>query len=47
MGAMKPGPRPGGSVTNARKVPACGEAVNDELHTARGGPLEAAGRPRY
>jgi len=25
-------------VTNARKVPACGEAVNDGLHTARGAP---------
>ena len=34
-GAMKPGSRPSRSVTNVRKVPACGEAVNDGLHTAR------------
>ena len=33
-GAIKAGSRPSRSVTNARKVPACGEAVNDGLHTA-------------
>jgi len=34
-------------VTNARKVPACGEAVNDGLHTARGASLGSrSGRGR-
>jgi len=33
-------------VTNARKVPACGEAVNDGLHTARRVPGAAGPAPR-
>jgi len=32
-------------VTNARKVPACGEAVNDSLHTALRVPAQPV-RPR-
>jgi hypothetical protein len=35
MGAIKAGSRSSRSATNARKVPAGGEAVNDGLHTAR------------
>jgi hypothetical protein len=34
MGAIKAGQRPSRSVTNARNVPASGEAVNDGLRTA-------------
>jgi len=34
MGATKAGQRPSRSVTNARNVPASGEAVNDGLRTA-------------
>ena len=49
MGAIKAGQRPSRSVTNARNVPASGEAVNDGLRTALrvpGPPVRAAaGRP--
>jgi hypothetical protein len=45
MGAIKAGSRSSLGVTNARKVPACGEVVNDGLHTARRVPGQPI-RPR-
>ena len=45
MGAIKAGLRSSRGVTDARKVPACGEAVNDGLHTAPRVPGQPA-RPR-
>ena len=41
MGAIKAGSRSSRGVTNARKVPACGEAVNDGLHTVPTRPWAA------
>lgn len=46
MGAIKSGLRSSRGVTDARKVPACGEAVNDGLHTAHASPGSRPGRGR-